>query len=107
MASEVQSQISKRSGIALGGNLAVDGKSGGGIASIVFRHQISSASSVEFMGSVGLRALIGFQTSRYESSFLLYFSSLTFYLVWIHLFLLLSSVSYPSTLLLLWVLPCH
>ncbi|KAL3499580.1 hypothetical protein ACH5RR_038673 [Cinchona calisaya] len=64
MASEVQSQISKQSVISLGGNLAVDGRSGGGIATIVFRHQISPASSIEVMGSAGLRALIGVQTSR-------------------------------------------
>ena len=64
MASEVQSQLSERSGIALAGNLAVDGSSGGGVASIVFRHHISPASSVEFMGSAGLRALLGVQTSR-------------------------------------------
>ncbi|XP_027084752.1 chaperone protein dnaJ 13 [Coffea arabica] len=64
MASEVQSQLSERSGIALAGNLAVDGSSGGGVASIVFRHHISPASSIEFMGSAGLRALLGVQTSR-------------------------------------------
>lgn len=64
MASEVQSKISKNNAISLGGNLAVNGNSGGGAASVVLRHQISSVSSVEFMGSLGLRALIGVQTSR-------------------------------------------
>ncbi|KAA8522228.1 hypothetical protein F0562_012901 [Nyssa sinensis] len=64
MASEVQSQISKRNAIAIGGNLAVTGNSGGGAATVVLRHQISSVSSIEFMASAGLRALIGVQTSR-------------------------------------------
>ncbi|KAL2547428.1 Chaperone protein dnaJ 13 [Forsythia ovata] len=64
MASEVHSKISKHNAISLGGNLAVNGNSGGGAASVVLRHQISSDSSVEFMGSLGLRALIGVQTSR-------------------------------------------
>ncbi|KAL8152198.1 hypothetical protein V2J09_009958 [Rumex salicifolius] len=64
MASEVQSQISKRSTIAIGGNLAVRGEAGGGAATAVLRHQISSASSVEFVASAGLRSLIAVQTSR-------------------------------------------
>ncbi|KAK3041098.1 hypothetical protein RJ639_026895 [Escallonia herrerae] len=64
MASEVQSQISKRNVIAIGGNLAVNGSAGGAAASAVLRHQLSSISSIEFMASAGLRALIGFQTSR-------------------------------------------
>ncbi|GMH28901.1 hypothetical protein Nepgr_030744 [Nepenthes gracilis] len=64
MASEVQLQVSKRNAIAIGGNLAVTGKSGGGAATTVFRHQISSVSSIEFMASAGLRSLIGVQTSR-------------------------------------------
>ncbi|CAK9181936.1 unnamed protein product [Ilex paraguariensis] len=63
MTSEVQCQISKRNAIAVGGNLAVTGNAGGGAASVVLRHQISSASSIEFMCSAGLRALIGVQTS--------------------------------------------
>lgn len=67
MASELQSQISKGTVIALGGNLAVDGRSGGGVATVVLRRQISPAASVEIMGSAGLRALLGVQTSRYES----------------------------------------
>lgn len=64
MASEVHSKMSKHNAISLGGNLAVNGNSGGGAASVVLRHQMSSVSSVEFMGSLGLRALIGIQTSR-------------------------------------------
>ncbi|CAI9772485.1 unnamed protein product [Fraxinus pennsylvanica] len=64
MASEVHSKLSKHNAISLGGNLAVNGNSGGGAASVVLRHQLSSVSSVEFMGSLGLRALIGVQTSR-------------------------------------------
>ncbi|XP_059657549.1 chaperone protein dnaJ 13 [Cornus florida] len=64
MSSEVQSQISKRNVIAIGGNMEVRGNSGGGAASAVLRHQISSDSSVEFMASAGLRALIGVQASR-------------------------------------------
>ncbi|XVF13377.1 hypothetical protein REPUB_Repub08aG0202900 [Reevesia pubescens] len=64
MTSEVQSQLSKRNVIAIAGNLGVKEDSGGGVASAVFRHQISSSSSIEFMGSVGLRSLIGVQTTR-------------------------------------------
>ncbi|CAN4077967.1 unnamed protein product [Withania somnifera] len=67
MASEVQSQISKHSAVAIGGNLAVNGNAGGGAASVVFRHQMSSVSSIEFMGSMGLRALLGVQTTRHIS----------------------------------------
>ncbi|KAM3687007.1 hypothetical protein ACJW31_10G043700 [Castanea mollissima] len=68
MTSEIQSQISKNNAIAIGGNLAVSGNSGGGAASAVFRHQISPAASVEFMAAAGLRALVGVQTSRQLSS---------------------------------------
>ncbi|KAK6783119.1 hypothetical protein RDI58_020915 [Solanum bulbocastanum] len=67
MASEVQSQISKNNAVAIGGNLAVNGNAGGGAASVVFRHQMSSVSSIEFMGSMGLRALLGVQTTRHIS----------------------------------------
>ncbi|KAL6004998.1 Chaperone protein dnaJ 13 [Asimina triloba] len=66
MSSEVQSQISKRNTIAIGGNLAVTGNSGGGAATALLRHQISSVASIEFMASAGLRALVGVQTSRYN-----------------------------------------
>ncbi|KAL6979741.1 Chaperone protein dnaJ 13 [Sarracenia purpurea var. burkii] len=64
MSSEVQSQISKRNAIAIGGNLAVNGNSGGGAATAVLRNQISPVCSIEFMASAGLRALIGVQISR-------------------------------------------
>lgn len=64
MASELQSQISKQNVIAIAGNIAVHGVSGGGAASVAFRHQISPASSMEFMASTGLRALLGVQMSR-------------------------------------------
>ncbi|XP_073047860.1 chaperone protein dnaJ 13 [Primulina eburnea] len=64
MASEVQSQISKSNSIAIGGNLAVKGYSGGGGATAVFRHQLSPVSSVELMGSLGLQSLLGIQTTR-------------------------------------------
>lgn len=64
MASEVQSQISKRSSLAIGGNLAVNANAGGGAATAVLRHEISPVSSLELMGSIGLQSLIGIQTSR-------------------------------------------
>ncbi|CAN6476917.1 unnamed protein product [Victoria cruziana] len=67
MSSEVQSQISKKSTVVIGGNLAVTGTSGGGAATILLRHQLSSVSSLELMASAGLRALIGLQTSRHLS----------------------------------------
>lgn len=67
MESEAHSQLSKKNAIGIGGNLAVNGNQGGGDASIVFRHQMSSFSSLEFMGSVGMRAMIGVQTSRHLS----------------------------------------
>ncbi|ERN00724.1 hypothetical protein AMTR_s00106p00102120 [Amborella trichopoda] len=67
MASEVQSRISKRNTVALGGNLAVSGNSGGGGATAVLRHQASSVASIEFMASAGLRSLLGIQTSRHVS----------------------------------------
>ncbi|KAH9777276.1 Chaperone protein dnaJ 13 [Citrus sinensis] len=58
MSSEVQSQLSKNSILAFGGNLEVNDDSGGGAASVVLRHQLSSVSSIEFIASAGLRALI-------------------------------------------------
>ncbi|XP_042520788.1 chaperone protein dnaJ 13 [Macadamia integrifolia] len=67
MSSEVQSQLSKRNAIAVGGNMTVNGNSGGGAATFVLRHQISSVASIEFMASAGLRSLIGVQTSRHLS----------------------------------------
>ncbi|CAL5187644.1 unnamed protein product [Lathyrus oleraceus] len=68
MTSEIQSQLSKRSVAVIGGNLAVDGHVGGGAANAVLSHQISEASSIEFMASAGLRSLLGVQTSRHISS---------------------------------------
>ncbi|XP_021814440.1 chaperone protein dnaJ 13 [Prunus avium] len=70
MTSSVQSQISKHNTLSIGGNLAVNGNSGGGAATIVFGHRLSSVSSIEFIGSAGLRSLIGVQTSRNMSSHL-------------------------------------
>ncbi|CAL0331697.1 unnamed protein product [Lupinus luteus] len=68
MTSEIQSQLSKRNAITIGGNLAVDGNEGGGAATALFRHQISQVSSIEFVASSGLRSLIGVQASRNLSS---------------------------------------
>lgn len=68
MSSEVQSQLSKNSILAFGGNLEVNDDSGGGAASVVLRHQLSSVSSIEFIASAGLRALVGIQTTRQLSS---------------------------------------
>ncbi|XP_010695156.2 chaperone protein dnaJ 13 isoform X2 [Beta vulgaris subsp. vulgaris] len=67
MNSEVQSQMSKRIGIAVGGNLAVTGNSGRGAATAVLKHQISSVASNELMASAGLHSLIGIQTTRHLS----------------------------------------
>lgn len=64
MSSEVQSQLSKNSILAFGGNLEVNDDTGGGAASVVLRHQLSSVSSIEFIASAGLRALVGIQTTR-------------------------------------------
>jgi DnaJ family protein C protein 11 len=44
--------------------LVVNGSAGSGAASTVLRHQLSSASSIEFMATAGLRSVIGMQTSR-------------------------------------------
>ncbi|CAO2827249.1 unnamed protein product [Amaranthus hypochondriacus] len=65
--SEVQSQISKRVAVAIGGNLSVTGNSGVGAATAVVKHQISSVASIEFMASAGLHSLIGVQTTRHLS----------------------------------------
>ncbi|KAF9613739.1 hypothetical protein IFM89_010249 [Coptis chinensis] len=67
IASELPTQVSKRTTIAIGGNLAVNGDSGGGSATVVLRHQVSSVSSVEFMASAGLQALLGAQMTRHLS----------------------------------------
>ncbi|KAK9198398.1 hypothetical protein WN944_013582 [Citrus x changshan-huyou] len=68
MSSEVQSHLSKNSILAFGGNLEVNDDTGGGAASVVLRHQLSSVSSIEFIASAGLRALVGIQTTRHLSS---------------------------------------
>ncbi|KAL9285089.1 hypothetical protein ACSQ67_024528 [Phaseolus vulgaris] len=68
MTSEIQSHLSKRNDFTIAGNLAVNGEEGGGAANALFRHQLSEVSSVEFVASVGLRALIGVQTTRNLSS---------------------------------------
>lgn len=65
MASEVQSQMSERIAVAIGGNLAVTGNSGRGAASAVLKHQISPVASIEYMASAGLQSIIGIQTTRY------------------------------------------
>ncbi|XP_057773542.1 chaperone protein dnaJ 13 isoform X2 [Salvia miltiorrhiza] len=64
MATEVQSQISKRTSLDIGGNLAVNENSGGGAATAILRHHVSQVSSVELMGSIGLQSLVGIQISR-------------------------------------------
>lgn len=64
MSSEVQSQISKRNTVAIGGNLVVTGKAGTGAATVLLRHHASSAASIEFMATAGLRSLVGIQTTR-------------------------------------------
>lgn len=68
MSSEVQSQLSKRNTIAIGGNLAVTGNKGTGGASALWQHEISPVSSIEFMASAGLRSLVGIQTTRHLSN---------------------------------------
>lgn len=64
MASQFQSQISKKNTLALGGNMAVSENSGGRAASLVLGHQISPAASAEFMVSFGLQSLVGVQMTR-------------------------------------------
>lgn len=67
MSSEVQSQLSKRNSVAIGGNLVVSGTSGTGAASAMLRHQLSPVSSIEVMATAGLRAIVGIQTTRHLS----------------------------------------
>ncbi|KAF6140416.1 hypothetical protein GIB67_013185 [Kingdonia uniflora] len=67
MASDVQSQISKRNTVAVGGNLTVTGNNGGGSATAGLRHQVSSLTSIEFMATAGLRSLIGTHITRHLS----------------------------------------
>ncbi|KAJ6828571.1 chaperone protein dnaJ 13 [Iris pallida] len=67
MSSEVQSQLSKRNSVAIGGNLVVSGNSGTGAASAMLRHQLSPVSSIEVTATAGLRAIVGIQTTRHLS----------------------------------------
>lgn len=64
MSSQLHSQLSKSNSLAFGGNLEVTENAGGGAASVQFRHQLSSVSSIECIASVGLQALIAVQTTR-------------------------------------------
>lgn len=64
MASQVQSQLSKDDVVAIGGNLAANQSSGGGIGTAILRRQLSPVSSIEFVASTGLQSLIGMQTTR-------------------------------------------
>ncbi|KAI3913836.1 hypothetical protein MKX01_021898 [Papaver californicum] len=64
MSSEVQSQITERNTMAIGGLLSVNNKAGGRFATAVLGHQVSSVASAEFTVSVGLQALIGAQMTR-------------------------------------------
>ncbi|PON93020.1 Terminal organelle assembly protein [Trema orientale] len=68
MRSDVQSQISKNNTLAIAGNLEVNESTGGGAATVVFRHQLSSVSSIEFMASAGLHALVGIHSTRQLSA---------------------------------------
>eukprot|EP00252_Welwitschia_mirabilis_P022430 TRINITY_DN6065_c0_g1_i1.p1 TRINITY_DN6065_c0_g1~~TRINITY_DN6065_c0_g1_i1.p1 ORF type:complete len:541 (-),score=142.90 TRINITY_DN6065_c0_g1_i1:625-2247(-) len=64
MSTEVQSNLSKKNTVVLGGNLGVAGKAGAGAATAMFRHQASSMSSVEIVARAGLQSLVGIQSSR-------------------------------------------
>ncbi|WCJ25926.1 Chaperone protein dnaJ 13 [Euphorbia peplus] len=64
MSSQVHSQLSKRNTVAMGGNLEVQENAGGAAASAMFRHQLSSVQSIEFMATAGLQGIIGVQTTR-------------------------------------------
>ncbi|KAH7415328.1 hypothetical protein KP509_14G038100 [Ceratopteris richardii] len=65
---EVQTHLSKKNVLALGGNIVLREQLGGGALSAVLRHQISADSNVEAVVMVGLRSLISIQTSRRLSS---------------------------------------
>lgn len=64
MSSEIELPVSKQNTVTVGGNLVVNGTNGSGAATAVLRHQLSSASSIDFMATAGLRSLIGVQTFR-------------------------------------------
>ncbi|KAF5734896.1 DnaJ heat shock N-terminal domain-containing family protein [Tripterygium wilfordii] len=68
MASQLDSQLSKRDTVTIGGSLQVNETFGGGAATVLLRHRLSTVSSIEFMASAGLRTLIGVQTTRHLSS---------------------------------------
>ncbi|KAG6514313.1 hypothetical protein ZIOFF_024663 [Zingiber officinale] len=68
MASDFQSQISKRNIVSVNGRFVVSGESGQGSATVVFRHYVSPATEVDFRATAGLRSLIGFQASRQLSN---------------------------------------
>lgn len=69
MSSEIELPVSKQNTVTVGGNLVVNGTNGSGAATAVLRHQLSSASSIDFMATAGLRSLIGVQTFRWEFTF--------------------------------------
>lgn len=106
MASEVHSRISKRTSLVIGGNLAVDSKSGIGAATAVLSHQISPVSQVELMSTIGLQSLIGIQTSRWNDGLCLYiFSPLNSLQLLTCVFpLFLGNCQF--ILMQLWALPC-
>jgi DnaJ family protein C protein 11 len=62
---EFQSQLSKKSSLILGGEIAFREQMGGGTVSGLFRHQISAEADVEVLAMVGLRSILTVQTSRY------------------------------------------
>lgn len=64
MSSEIQSQLSKRSALAFGGNMIVKGNVGGGGTTAVFKHQLSPSSSIEVIGALGLQSLLEVRASR-------------------------------------------
>lgn len=66
MNSEIQSKISRRNAIAIGGNLAINEDAGMGLgsATALLRHEISSYSSVELYASAGGRDTFGVRSSR-------------------------------------------
>lgn len=61
---EVQTRISKRNSLVLGGNIAFRQQRGGGALSAHFRHQISSEADLEILAIIGMRPLLSVQTSR-------------------------------------------
>ncbi|KAJ4837165.1 Chaperone protein dnaJ 13 [Turnera subulata] len=68
MTSQVTSQLSKRTTVAMGGSLEVSDNAGGASASAVVRHQVSPASYLEVVATTGLRAVIAVQATRQLSA---------------------------------------